>query len=114
MARASFSAIEHHETAKDSEPVVRALAARQSQRQHQLVTLHKKWFEPMKNILDQEFEPLATDDGRAQMGLVVRGLKLSEREFEALYGGKQEPGEVLFESEDGTPEPTAPGRDGGE
>jgi hypothetical protein len=62
------------------------------------------------NPLDQDFIPLHTDDGPPQMGLVVRGGKLTEREFEALYSGKQEPGEVLFVGEDGLPEPTAPGR----
>jgi hypothetical protein len=68
----------------------------------------------MKNILDQDFEPLASEQTGPQMGLVVRGVKLSEREFEALYGGKQELQPVAFENEAGEPEVAAPGRDGGE
>jgi hypothetical protein len=68
------------------------------------------------NPLDQDFEPLAVDKTGPVHGLVVRGGKLTEREFDALYGGDRRgtTPKILFEDENGNPEPRPPGQDGGD
>jgi hypothetical protein len=64
----------------------------------------------IRNPIDADFEPLVENKTGPVYGLVV-GTRKTEAELVACYGGDRRgmTQKILFEDEDGNPEPEPPG-----
>jgi hypothetical protein len=67
-----------------------------------------KEYTDILNLTDTPIKPKGRDGLELKTGFLVVGVRKTEAEFSACYGGVQVPQEIIFEDAEGNVETTSP------